>query len=82
MVLLDLMMPVMDGFEFLQQLRSEVAWRDVPVIVVTAKELTGEERQFLGDAAQRVVAKGAGASDELLVLLKAMVGAPESKATG
>ena len=36
-ILLDLMMPVMDGFEFLDALRQAAQWRDIPVLVVTAK---------------------------------------------
>ena len=43
LILLDLMMPEMDGFEFLRELRQRPALVDVPVIVVTAKELTAEE---------------------------------------
>ena len=42
-VLLDLMMPGMDGFEVLDAMRREANWRDIPVVVVTAKDLTTEE---------------------------------------
>ena len=40
LVLLDLMMPEMDGFEVLERMRREDAWRAIPVIIVTAKDLT------------------------------------------
>ena len=41
------MMPEMDGFEFLDELRQPSRWRDIPVVVVTAKDLTAEERERL-----------------------------------
>ncbi len=47
LILLDLMMPEMDGFEFLAEFRKTPQWRSIPVIVVTAKELTSEDRQRL-----------------------------------
>ena len=43
-IMLDLVMPEMDGFEFLVEMRSRAEWRDIPVLVVTAKDLTAEER--------------------------------------
>jgi GAF domain-containing protein/CheY-like chemotaxis protein len=43
-IILDLMMPKMDGFEFLDELRSRLNWRDIPVVVITAKDLTDEDR--------------------------------------
>ena len=43
------MMPEMDGFEFLERLRDDAKLRDVPVVVLTAKELTDEERAFLAE---------------------------------
>ena len=58
LILLDLLMPVMDGFEFLRQLRANPAWSAIPVLVLTAKTLTGEERSELASMAQRVLAKG------------------------
>jgi signal transduction histidine kinase/DNA-binding response OmpR family regulator len=65
-ILLDLMMPEMDGFEFLTSLRREAAWRDIPVLVLTAKDLTDEDRRRLGGEVERVVQKGACGRDELL----------------
>ena len=47
LILLDLMMPEMDGFQFVDQLRLNQAWRSIPVIVVTAKDLTEEDRRRL-----------------------------------
>src|SRR5207245_1778302 len=46
-VLLDLLMPEMNGFEFLVAMRGRKEWRDIPVIVVTAKDLTEEEHRQL-----------------------------------
>ena len=58
LILLDLMMPEMNGFEFLEALRGHDAWRSVPVVVITAKDLTDAERRRLNGGVQRVVAKG------------------------
>ena len=65
-IMLDLMMPVMDGFEFLVAMRSRAEWRDIPVLVVTAKDLTAEERGRLNTDVERVLQKGASELDELL----------------
>jgi CheY-like chemotaxis protein/anti-sigma regulatory factor (Ser/Thr protein kinase) len=58
LILLDLMMPEMNGFEFLEALRAHDGWRSVPVVVITAKDLTDAERRRLNGGVQRVVAKG------------------------
>jgi len=64
LILLDLMMPVMDGFSFLRHLRAEARWREVPVLVLTAKPLTQEERAVLSSATQHVAMKsGSGRKD-------------------
>ncbi len=57
------MMPVMDGFEFLRELRDTEVGRDLPVLILTAKELGTEERRFLEAQSARVVAKDARHSD-------------------
>jgi CheY-like chemotaxis protein len=69
-IVLDLMMPEMDGFEFLVELRSRAAWRDIPVLVVTAKDLTHEERTRLNGDVERVLQKGASEVDALLAELR------------
>ena len=51
-ILLDLTMPVMDGFTFLQLLRARPDCHDIPVVVLTARDLTREDRRRLGGANQ------------------------------
>ena len=70
LILLDLMMPVMDGFEFLRELRSRDDGRAVPVVVVTAKELTPEERNLLRACVENVVQKGTVSHDSLLAEIR------------
>ena len=59
MILLDLVMPEMDGFEVLDALAARADWRDIPVIVITAKQLTAAERERLLRQAQKIISKGA-----------------------
>ncbi len=66
LVLLDLMMPLMDGFEFAAELRRNPAWRDIPVIVLTAKQLTDEDRQRLNGDVQRILQKTSLSHAEIL----------------
>jgi CheY-like chemotaxis protein len=65
-VVLDLMMPEMDGFEFLVEMRNKEAWREIPVLVVTAKDLTAEDLSHLNGDVQRVLQKDASKLDDLL----------------
>jgi CheY-like chemotaxis protein len=65
-ILLDLMMPEMDGFEFAAALRQEERWQEIPVIVTTAKDLTADDRERLNGLVDRVVAKGALDRESLL----------------
>ncbi|MEP6768072.1 MAG: response regulator [Acidobacteriota bacterium] len=57
-VLLDLMMPPPDGFEVLYRIRENPKWRDLPVVIVTSKELTPEDHARLNGSAHRVLRKG------------------------
>ena len=74
-ILLDLMMPVMDGFEFLAELRREDAWRGIPVIVLTARDLSAEERELLNGSVARILQKGAYGQEALLAEVRGLVGA-------
>jgi PAS domain S-box-containing protein len=58
LVLLDLMMPEIDGFDVIREMRNHPEWRNIPIVVVTAKELTGEERQWLSSQIQGFYQKG------------------------
>jgi CheY-like chemotaxis protein len=66
LILLDLMMPEMDGFQFMQELRRSAVWRQIPVIVITSKDLTDEDRKRLNGEVTRILKKGAYSIDELL----------------
>jgi two-component system, NtrC family, sensor kinase len=56
-IILDLMMPTMDGFEFMDQLRGRPDWQDIPVVVITAKDLTDEDRDRLNGGVERIIQK-------------------------
>jgi CheY-like chemotaxis protein len=56
-IILDLMMPKMDGFELLEALRARTDWRDIPVVVITAKDLTEAERDRLNGGIARIIQK-------------------------
>ncbi len=66
LVLLDLLMPCMDGFEFLTAFRQDSTWRDVPVVVLTAKDLTEDDRRRLNGSVQKILSKGMGSLNDLL----------------
>jgi adenylate cyclase len=56
-IILDLMMPEMDGFEFLEEIGCRPEWRDIPVVVVTSKDLTVEDRNRLNGGVERIIQK-------------------------
>ena len=72
-VLLDLMMPGMDGFAFLDELRRRPALARVEVAVLTAKCLTDEERQTLSGRAREVILKGPAVGDDLVSAVGALL---------
>ena len=82
-ILLDLMMPEMDGFEFVSHLKRDAALRQIPIVVVTAKDLTEAERKQLNGQVSQVLQKGAYSRDELLAevsrtVVKELRGDPQS----
>ena len=73
LVLLDLMMPEMDGFQFVVEMQRNEAWRTIPVAVITAKDLTAEDRARLNGTVETILQKGAYSRDELLVELRNLI---------
>ena len=73
LIVLDLMMPEMDGFEFVDELHRNEEWKKLPVVVVTAKELTEEERERLNGYVDRVLQKGSYQKKELIDQVSLMV---------
>jgi CheY-like chemotaxis protein len=73
-ILLDLMMPEMDGFAFLDELRQRPDCRNVPVIVVTAKDLTEEDRRRLNGQVIQILQKGSHSPRELLEEIHKLLG--------
>jgi CheY-like chemotaxis protein len=73
LILLDLMMPEMDGFEFMEALRRRGDGRSVPVIVMTAKDLTPEDHRRLNGGVERIIQKSALSQQELLELIRSVL---------
>ncbi len=65
-ILLDLMMPEMDGFEFLARMRKNDQWKEIPVVIVTAKTLSNEDRKRLNGSVQTLIRKD---GDEIETIL-------------
>jgi CheY-like chemotaxis protein len=57
LILLDIMMPVMDGYEMLRLLRKDVGFKDIPVIAVTAKAMKGDDAKCLEAGASDYIPK-------------------------
>jgi signal transduction histidine kinase/CheY-like chemotaxis protein len=78
-ILLDLMMPDVDGFEFLAEMRQHPEWQTIPVIVITAKDLSHEDRMYLNGSmllsgcVRRVMQKGSFVREDLLREVNSLV---------
>ena len=70
-LLLDLMMPVMDGFETLQRLRDDPETRDLPVVIITARDLSQQEREELTRNTSRIIEKNGLDRERILAELRA-----------
>jgi adenylate cyclase len=80
LIILDLMMPEMDGFEFLSELRGSGALADVPVVVITAAELTDEDRERLNGGVERILQRSEFQPDDLLAEVRTLVARSFSRA--
>jgi PAS domain S-box-containing protein len=74
-LVLDLMMPVMDGFQFLERFRDLPACRNVPVLIWTMKDLTGDEYARLQLTVQCIVSKGRGGITKMMDELRTFIAA-------
>ena len=81
-ILLDLMMPEMDGFQIVAALQEEPLWRDVPVIVITARDLSAKDRERLNSGVHSVLLKNAFRPDELVERIRQLTRTKSATALG
>ena len=81
-VVLDLMMPEMDGFEFMAAVQMNPDWRNIPVFVVTALDLSEQDRSRLNVGIEKILSKANFSTRDLVARIKAIVrDAPRASAT-
>jgi CheY-like chemotaxis protein len=73
LIVLDLMMPEMDGFQVIDRLRTSPEWQAIPIIVVTARDLSAEEREKLAGKVQEVLQKRGHRLEELAATVRETV---------
>jgi signal transduction histidine kinase/CheY-like chemotaxis protein len=78
LILLDLMMPEMDGFQLVAALQQESGWRDIPVIVITAMDLTAADRARLNSGIESVLVKNSFEPRELVEHIRRVVHASQA----
>jgi signal transduction histidine kinase/DNA-binding response OmpR family regulator/tetratricopeptide (TPR) repeat protein len=86
-ILLDLMMPEVDGFEVVGELRKHDEWRSIPVVVLTAKDITAEERQRLNGRVEKVIQKtgdraATAVGEDVLAEVRRLVAASMNQKSG
>ena len=75
LILLDLMMPKMNGYQFVAELHKHAEWRSIPIIVVTAKDMSTEERIALDGYVEKVLPKHALSEEALLTEIQDLIAA-------
>jgi len=81
-VVLDLVMPHLDGFGFLERFRAEPRWSAIPVVVWTVKDLSAEETRELAERAEAVLPKNGSGARLLLERLQEQLGHVRPRAEG
>jgi signal transduction histidine kinase/CheY-like chemotaxis protein len=82
LILLDLIMPLMDGFDFLAELRARPEWQQIPVIVITAKDLTADDHEQLNGRVEKVIEKNGYNPEQLLERVSEVVATCNTSETG
>jgi CheY-like chemotaxis protein len=80
LILLDLMLPQVDGFEVIERIRHDKAWRDIPIIVISGVELDAGARGRLQGKVQQILSKGLLGRDELLRHVRDLIATPPARA--
>jgi signal transduction histidine kinase/CheY-like chemotaxis protein len=70
LIILDLLMPDITGFDVVERIRKSLEARDIPIIICSAKDISAEEREILSGKIQSVVRKGDVAKSELLTAIR------------
>lgn len=73
LILLDLMMPVMDGFEFIEKLHKHTVWHTIPVIVLTSKELDAQEHAWLHKHVETILQKETFSQEKLVSHIRQLI---------
>ena len=76
LVLLDLMMPIMDGFSFVREMRKSLEWKDTPVVICTAKDLTEQDYQQLQGNVTQILHKSSEGIEGLITEIRKIVPLP------
>jgi signal transduction histidine kinase/DNA-binding response OmpR family regulator len=66
LIILDLMMPVMDGFEFLQKIKQDDRYNNIPIIILTADDINNDEKRYLEDSVTSIIQKSGVHKDQLM----------------
>jgi len=69
-ILLDLMMPEMDGFAVLDKIRERAQWRNIPVVILTGLDLSAQEQDRLRGRVSEVIAKGSVEAKDLAAIVR------------
>jgi PAS domain S-box-containing protein len=79
-IVLDIMMPEMDGFQFMAELQANPAWRQIPVLVASARDLEESDRQRLNLGIERIFSKASFSPEDLAAQIRALQ--PQARSTG